>query len=58
VGGIVTDSAGNVYVADAGSGRVLKFDPFPVQVAPPVSNDENAETTPEVESTVELDVAG
>lgn len=52
VGGIVVDSAGNVFVADAGSGRVLKFAPFPMTaVMPNVETTE--ETTPEVEFTEE-----
>ena len=29
VGGVTLDSAGNVYVADAGAGRILRFAPFP-----------------------------
>ncbi|PJF41513.1 MAG: TIGR03663 family protein [Chloroflexi bacterium] len=29
IGGITVDDAGQVYVSDAGSGRVLRFDPFP-----------------------------
>lgn len=29
VGGIATDSSGNVYVVDAGMNRVLRFSPFP-----------------------------
>ncbi len=29
VGGITVDAAGNVYVADAGAGRILRFAPFP-----------------------------
>ncbi|MBZ0293917.1 MAG: hypothetical protein K8L99_15235, partial [Anaerolineae bacterium] len=36
VGGIDVDNQGNVYVADAGSGRVLRFPPFPTPVQPPV----------------------
>jgi sugar lactone lactonase YvrE len=30
VGGIAVDGDGNVYVADAGAGRILKFAPFPL----------------------------
>ncbi len=37
VGGIATDAQGNVYVADAGVGRVLKFAPFPAQAVPPAA---------------------
>jgi sugar lactone lactonase YvrE len=32
VGGIDLDASGNVYVADAGAGRILRFAPFPVPV--------------------------
>ncbi len=40
VGGIDLDVAGNVYVADAGSGRILRFAPFPAPaiVQPAVGN--------------------
>ena len=34
VGGITTDSDGNVYVDDASAGRILKFGPFVDQVMP------------------------
>ena len=37
VGGIATDAEGNVYVSDAGVGRVLKFAPFPAQAVPPAA---------------------
>jgi uncharacterized protein (TIGR03663 family) len=33
VGGIVTDTQGNIYVADAGSGRILRFAPYQWPVA-------------------------
>ncbi len=47
VGGITTDAEGNIYVVDAGSGRVLKFAPFVSQpVVPPV--EAPAEITEEV----------
>lgn len=57
VGGITTDAQGNVFVADAGSGRILRFDPFvlavPVQIGAGVQEqggvvETTAEVTPEV----------
>jgi len=53
VGGIAVDGAGNVFVADAGSGRILKFAPFPTTLAVP-NAEATDEVTPEVESTQEL----
>ncbi|MBL8164351.1 MAG: TIGR03663 family protein [Anaerolineae bacterium] len=47
VGGIRVDAAGNVYVSDAGSGRILRFAPFvPLTVQQPV--------LPVIEATVEV----
>ena len=47
--GITVDASGNVYVADAGTGRVLRFAPF--VSGPDVSvQDESAELTGEVTS--------
>jgi predicted membrane-bound mannosyltransferase/sugar lactone lactonase YvrE/Na+-transporting methylmalonyl-CoA/oxaloacetate decarboxylase gamma subunit len=69
VGGVTLDSAGNVYVADAGAGRILRFAPFaapavvqPVNQQPPVvilpNDGQGAESTVEVgapvESTIEI----
>ena len=48
VSGIWVDDAGFVYVADAGAGRILKFEPFvtePVVPQPPA--EESSEATPE-----------
>lgn len=50
VGGIAVDSSGKVFVADAGSGRILRFAPFPMPVVVPAAQ----ETTPEVEETNEV----
>ncbi len=52
VGGLAVDSAGNVFVADAGSGRILKFAPFPAPAVVP-NAELTEETTPEVEVTNE-----
>ena len=42
VGGIATDSQGNVYVADADAGRILRFAPFePPVVQPPADQSES-----------------
>jgi predicted membrane-bound mannosyltransferase/DNA-binding beta-propeller fold protein YncE len=54
VGGIVVDSAGNVFVADAGSGRILKFAPFPAAPAVVPNAEATEETTAEVEFTQEI----
>ncbi len=69
VGGVELDSAGNVYVADAGAGRILRFAPFAAPVVgepagqqPPVlilpNDGQGAEATVEigapVESTIEI----
>jgi sugar lactone lactonase YvrE len=35
IGGVATDSQGNVYVADAAAGRILRFSPFEPPVAQP-----------------------
>ncbi|MFN8376144.1 MAG: TIGR03663 family protein [Anaerolineae bacterium] len=61
VGGIALDAAGNVYVTDSGSGRVLRFPPFiqtqaesetSVEVTPEVTGETTAEVT--VETTPEV----
>jgi DNA-binding beta-propeller fold protein YncE len=49
VGGIATDAQGNVYVSDAGAGRVLRFAPFvdaPVVIPP--AEDLSGEVIPEL----------
>lgn len=46
VGGITLDSAGNVYIADAGTGRILRFAPFPIPVALPVENQQSEIVAP------------
>jgi predicted membrane-bound mannosyltransferase/sugar lactone lactonase YvrE len=54
VNGIAIDPAGNLYVSDATSNRVLKFPPFPV----PEVIEEVPQTTPEIlqpESSAELE---
>jgi DNA-binding beta-propeller fold protein YncE len=49
VGGIRVDAAGNVYISDAGSGRILRFAPFaPPTVQQPV--------LPVIEATAEVTV--
>jgi DNA-binding beta-propeller fold protein YncE len=52
VGGIAVDSEGYVYAADAGNGRILRFDPYnrPVEQSP--AGDQQAEAS--VESTAEV----
>lgn len=47
VGGIAVDDQGFVYVADSGSGRILKFDPF-IQAVPPSGASVQPEATSEV----------
>jgi DNA-binding beta-propeller fold protein YncE len=43
VGGIDVDAAGNVYIADAGSNRLLRFPPFISEpVVPPAASDANS----------------
>jgi len=66
VGGVTLDAEGNVYVADAGAGRILRFAPFPapIVVQPAVgqpqsnANQQGAEATSQLimpaESTVEI----
>ncbi|MBC6935624.1 MAG: TIGR03663 family protein [Chloroflexi bacterium] len=61
VGGVVVDGEGNVYVADAGSGRILQFPPFvrvdaPAPGAVEVLPEATAEITDEMtaEITIEL----
>lgn len=44
--GIAVGDDGSVYVSDSGAGRVLKFAPFPVEIAAPVQQD--AAATPEL----------
>lgn len=39
-GGIVLDVEGNVYVSDAGLGRIVKFPPFPLAIMPLESFDD------------------
>jgi len=52
VGGITTDSQGNVFAADAGNGRVLRFDPYNRPVVSETGGDQQAQ--PQFESTQEL----
>ncbi|HEX2621379.1 MAG TPA: 6-bladed beta-propeller, partial [Phototrophicaceae bacterium] len=33
LGGIAVDQSGNVYVVDTGTGRILRFDPFPLDAS-------------------------
>ena len=47
VGGIATDAEGNVYVVDAGAGRVLKFAPFVDAVMPDTQEDLSGEVIPQ-----------
>lgn len=61
VGGIATDAQGNVYVSDAGAGRVLRFAPFVDQpVVMPAAEDLSGEViiefTPEVTAEVSAEV--
>jgi sugar lactone lactonase YvrE len=63
VGGVSVDGAGNVYVADAGSGRILRFAAYPWpavvvpsngqqgQVVPPPANNNSSNSS---EATLEL----
>ena len=54
IGGITVDDAGNVFVADLLSGRILRFDPWnPPIVIPAVPEDDNSEGL-ELEATEEL----
>lgn len=48
IGGVAADADGNVWVADAGSGRLLQFAPFPRPDTAPVSSVQDGEITPEV----------
>ncbi len=56
IGGVTLDAAGNVYVADAGASRILKFAAFtalvPEGAAQPVQQGSLIETTPDVISAV------
>jgi DNA-binding beta-propeller fold protein YncE len=61
VGGITTDAQGNVFVVDAGSGRILRFAPFAAPPAAPadaigqqaeVTAELTAEVTPEATAPV------
>jgi predicted membrane-bound mannosyltransferase/sugar lactone lactonase YvrE len=60
VGGISLDSAGNVFVADAGSGRILRFAQYPWPAAAPNNAQQGGQVVPpsgnggSVESTLEL----
>jgi DNA-binding beta-propeller fold protein YncE len=47
VGGIATDSEGFVYAADAGNGRILRFDPFNRPVVSEQGDDEQAQSSAE-----------
>ncbi len=54
VGGVTLDSAGNVYVADSGTGRILRFAPFPMPVAaPPVGDQQSDVIVPDTGNSVE-----
>ncbi|MEZ4666819.1 MAG: TIGR03663 family protein [Anaerolineae bacterium] len=57
VGGVAVDADGNVYVADAGAGRVLRFAPFPLPDQSVSANGGSGEVVPPVivpESTDEV----
>ncbi len=58
VGGVSLDSQGNVYVADAGAGRILRFAPFPAPViVQPAGQQQSGVVQPAgnaAESTVEV----
>jgi predicted membrane-bound mannosyltransferase/DNA-binding beta-propeller fold protein YncE len=63
VGGIAVDRDGNVYVADTGSGRVLKFAPFqvPAQSAMPsveATSEVTSEITEQLGMNVPLNIEG
>lgn len=68
IGGVLSDSQGNVYVADSGAGRILRFPPFERPVPQPQSDQSGqaapAEVTSEVvspldgEATPEVTAAG
>lgn len=52
-GGITVDSAGNVYVSDAGLGRIIKFPPFPL-VSAASDSGEGILLEPVLETTEEM----
>jgi uncharacterized protein (TIGR03663 family) len=56
IGGLAVDAVGNVYVTDTGSGRVLRFAPFPVVTDAQTTPETTPEVTPEMtlEATVEV----
>lgn len=59
VSGLWVDDAGFVYVADAGAGRVLKFDPFVTEpVVAPVADGAQGEVTAEITAETTVEAAG
>lgn len=52
VGGIEVDALGNIYAADVGSGRVLRFPPFPAQAV--AADEATDEVMAPVEATAEV----
>lgn len=53
IGGIATDSDGNVYVADASAGRLLKFAPFIDTIMPLPQEDLSGEVLPQQDAGLE-----